>query len=117
MLTDPIADMLARIRNGNANGRVVGIDHRHAQHGHALDDQRLGRLDLRRADGAAPASRGLEHLARLARVADDEHPWALAGDLGRGGTTERQGEVRGEDLACDSAYAVGPEELPGQRAP
>jgi hypothetical protein len=38
----------------------------------------------------------------------------LAADLGADGTAERDGELRGEDLARDTADAVRPEELASQ---
>ena len=62
------------------------------------------------------ASGGLEHLARLARVADDEHARASASRLQRGGAAEAERELGGEQLARDAADAVGPEQLAGQGA-
>ncbi len=62
--------------------------------------------------GDARRDRGLEHLARLARVADHEHARAAAaGDPRRGGAGERERQLRGDDLARDSADAVGAEQL------
>ena len=62
---------------------------------------------------------GLEHLARLAGVADDEHPRGRAGralDAGGGRAGERQGEIRGEELARDAADPVRAEQTAGQGA-
>ena len=56
---------------------------------------------------------GLEHLARLARVADDQDTrGAPVGALHarRGGARERKGEFRGNELARDTTDAVGAEE-------
>ena len=56
---------------------------------------------------------GLEHLARLARVADDQHARGRAVgalDARGGGAGERQRELGGEELARDAADAVGAEQ-------
>ena len=63
--------------------------------------------------GDAGGERRLEHLARLARVADDQdlrRAVALA-QLRRRGAAEREREVGREQLAGDAADAVGSEEL------
>jgi hypothetical protein len=69
--------------------------------------------------GYARRDGGLEHLARLAGVADDEHPGGRAGralDAGGGRAGERQGEIRGEELARDAADPVRTEQTAGQGA-
>ena len=60
--------------------------------------------------GATPPRQAvLEHRARLARVADDEHArGGAAGELG-GGAAEAQREVGGELLTDDAAHPVGAE--------
>ena len=64
--------------------------------------------------GDARGHRGLEHLTGLARVADDQHPRRPligAADARRGGTRERQGELRREELARYATDTVGAEVL------
>ena len=72
--------------------------------------------DVAARGGDAGGQGGLEHLAGLARVADDEH--ARSGGLGlqRGGAAEGERKLRGQQLARDAADAVRPEELAGQGA-
>jgi hypothetical protein len=74
-------------------------------------DAGVQRLPARGGD--AGRDRGLEHLARLARVADHEHARRVGdrlGHAGGGGTRERQCELRGDELARDPADAVGAEQ-------
>ena len=88
----------------------------------AADQQRRARRRQHAAEqrlaaggGDAGGDRGLEHLARLARVADDEHARGARRrrDARRGGAGERQREVGGEELARDAADAVGAEQAAG----
>jgi hypothetical protein len=68
--------------------------------------------------GGARGQRGLEHLARLARVADDEHPRAVhAGIAGRadGGAAERERELGGQLLPGHTADTVRAEQTPARR--
>jgi hypothetical protein len=76
--------------------------------------QHAAEQDLAARGADARGQRGLEHLAGLARVADDEHARAGAADLGRGGPAQGDGQLRGEHLAGDTADAIGPEELASQ---
>jgi hypothetical protein len=63
------------------------------------------------AGGGDPRrQRGLEHLARLARVAHDQHLRNAARRQSRGRAPERQREVGGQELADDAANAVGAEQ-------
>jgi len=57
----------------------------------------------------------LQHLPRLARVADHEHPGSGGADARGRGARERQRELRGQELAGDSTDTVGAED-PGVRA-
>ncbi len=69
------------------------------------------------AGGGDPrGERGLEHLARLARVADDQNLRGGAGRDARDGSAERQREVGGQEAARDAAYAVGAEERADETA-
>jgi hypothetical protein len=63
------------------------------------------------AAGRSGGERRLEHLAGLARVADDENLRCLAAADAGGRAPERGGELGGEELAGDAANAVGAEEL------
>ena len=80
---------------------------------------RLGRaatLESSNWATGAGAERGLEHLAGLARVADDEHPRALRAGLQRSlgeGLAERERELGRQQLPRDASDAVGPEQLAG----
>src|SRR6185437_3493528 len=58
----------------------------------------------------ARRERGLEHLARLARVADHERPRRLEPAVQDGGTPERERELRRDLDARDAADAVGAKE-------
>ena len=84
----------------------------------ALDQQRRARrrehaaqqrLAARRGDAGRHG--GLQHLAGLARVADDQHAraWRASTRCGRG-AGERQRQLRGQELARDSPNTVGAEE-------
>jgi hypothetical protein len=64
--------------------------------------------------GDARGDRGLEHLAGLAGVADDEHAGHGGVDAPRRRTGERQRQFRGQELPGDSPHPVGAEELAGQ---
>ncbi len=56
------------------------------------------------------AMRGLEHLAGLAGVADDQNLGARGAGLARGGAPERERELGAEKLAGDAADAIGAEQ-------
>ena len=58
----------------------------------------------------AGCERGLEHLAGLARVADDQDLRSLRRRPGGGRTAERQREVGSEEVADGSTNAIGAEE-------
>ena len=60
----------------------------------------------------ARRERGLEHLARLAGVADDEHPGVLRADLLDGRAAQRERELGGEQLTGDAADAIRAEQPP-----
>ena len=78
--------------------------------------QHAAEQDVATRGGDAGGQGGLEHLAGLARVADDEHARSLGLGLQRGGAAKAECQLRGQQLACDTADAVGPEELAGQGA-
>ncbi len=103
-----------------AIGVVRGRQHDGEVEAVAADQQRRRRrrqhaAQQRVAAGRADArcERRLQHLARLARVAHDQHLRALhAGVAGRR-APERERELGGQELAGDAANAVGPEQLAG----
>ena len=69
------------------------------------------------AGGGDPGGHGgLEHLARLARVADDEHARGARGEAARAvaARASDERELGGEELARDAADAVGAEQPAGQ---
>ena len=78
--------------------------------------QHAAEQDVAARGGDAGGQGGLEHLAGLARVADDEHARSVGLGLQRGGAAEGERQLRGQQLARDAANAVGPEELAGQGA-
>ncbi len=71
--------------------------------------------------GDAGGQRCLEHLARLAGVADDQDLRRLGLGLGRGGAAQGNRELCGEQLPGHSAHPIGAEEahpgLPTERRP
>ena len=99
------------VRGGDHDGQVEAV---------AVDQQRRrGRrqhaAEQRVAAGGAHAGgdRRLQHLSRLARVAHDQHLWALDPGVAGGGASERERELRGQELAGDAANAVRPEQRTG----
>ena len=105
------------MRGAEHGGEVEAVGAQQQRRGGRGQDAAEQRLAAGRRH--AGGHRGLEHLAGLARVADDEDAWsaraALAG-AGRRGPGERERELRGEELPGDAADAVGPEQLAGHRA-
>ena len=102
------------VRGGDDDAEVepVAADQQWgARRGQDAAEQRLAARG-----GDAGGHRRLEHLTRLARVADHEHARGARGRRGarRGGAREGQREVGGEELARDSADAVGAEQPAGQ---
>ena len=70
------------------------------------------------AAGCHPGSqRRLEHLARLAGVAHDEHLRGVRRGDGRRGTAQRQRQLGREELAGHAAHPVGAEQRPYLGAP
>src|SRR5947209_16908878 len=85
----------------------------------AADEQRRRRSRQHTPDERVTARRGdagrdrrLEHLARLARVANDQDPRALRPAVGDGGAGQRQREVRGQEVSGLATDAVRAEKLP-----
>ena len=107
------AVVLVGVVRGAEHGREVELVAAQQQRGGGRR-QDAAEQDLAAGGGDARGQGRLEHLARLARVADDEHARvlgaALAGDRRRG-AAEAEREVGGELLAGDAADAVGPEQL------
>ena len=108
---DPV--VLVRVVRGRQHDREVEpvtLDQqRRAGRRQDAAEQRLapGRGDAR-GDG------GLEHLARLARVPDDQDTRGVVGRDARGGRAgEREGQFGRQELARDTAHTVGAEELAG----
>ena len=60
---------------------------------------------------------GLQHRARLARVADDQHLRALGLGLRGRGAAQRDRKLGGQLLPGDPTDAVGSEELRGHSRP
>jgi hypothetical protein len=80
------------------------------QHGCARCGQHAAEQRVPSAGGDAGRERGLEHLAGLARVADDQDLGVLGRRRERGGAPEPEGEIRGQEIARDAADPVGPEQ-------
>ncbi len=89
---------------------VAADQQRRAGRGQDAAEQRLAARG-----GDARGDRRLEHLAGLARVADDQHArGAVRRVHPRGGRArQREREFRGEELARDAADAVGAEQPAG----
>ena len=99
------------VRGRHDGGQVEAVaaqQQRGAGRGQHAAEQRVA------SGGRHPGrQRGLEHLARLARVAHDQDLRRLCRRGGRGGPSERQRQLGGQLLARDTANAVGAEELGG----
>jgi hypothetical protein len=78
--------------------------------------EHAARAGLPARGGHAGGHRALEHLARLARVADDEDRGALAGSRSVAAGPERERQLGGQELARDPADAVRAEERARQSA-
>jgi hypothetical protein len=108
---DPVvAVRVVRRREHDAEvDRLTADEQRRARRGQDAADQRHA------PGGGDPGPhRGLEHLARLPCVADDEHARRLArglGDAAGRGARQRERQLRGDQLARDTADAVGAEQL------
>ena len=101
-------------------GVVRGRDDRGEVEAEAADQHRGAGRGKHPAEQSVPAGggdaggqRGLEHLARLARVADDQDLRDFGSGDARRGAAEGRGELGREELAGDAAHAVGSEELAG----
>ena len=105
---DPV--VVVRVVRGRHDGRQVEAVAAH-EHGGARGGQHAAEQRVSSAGGDAGRERGLEHLARLARVADDQdlraRPPARSSAAAR---PSAEGQVGGQELARDPADPVGPEQ-------
>ena len=89
----------------------------------AVQQQRRGRRRQHAAEQRVAARgrdarghRRLQHLAGLARVAQEEHTRALGGQLRGRGARQPERQLRAHLLARDSSDAIRPEQLAGHRS-
>jgi hypothetical protein len=103
------AVVLVRVVGGRHHGRHVEPVAAHQQ-GRPGSGQDAAEQRVAAGGRHACRERGLEHLAGLARVADDQHLRRVRGGDRRGCGPERRGQLGGQELAGDAPDAVRAEQ-------
>ena len=105
---DPVVDVgVVGGRQDHAEVKAITLD----QHRRSRGGQDTAEQDVAAAGRDPRGDARLEHLARLAGVADDEHLGTLGVDPLRRGTSQCQGQLCGHDLAGRAADPVRAEQV------
>jgi hypothetical protein len=101
------------VRRGDHGAEIEPVAAHEERHPGRRQDAPEQRVPTCRGDPGG--QRRLEHLARFARVADDQHLWRLGTRDGRSRTAEAERELGRQELARNAADPVGPEQAPRRR--